>query len=58
MSNESRRGGRTNRKHGRAGRRPAHKRYNAEKRWEKNKARRIEKEKRRQDKLKARKEDN
>jgi len=32
-------------KHGRSGRRPAKARYNGEKRWEKNKARRIAKQK-------------
>ena len=36
------------RKIGRAGRKPAHKRYNAEQRWIKNKAKRIKKELKRQ----------
>ena len=44
------------RKHGRSSRKPSHKRYNAEKRWEKNKLRRIEKERRRQERLKLRKD--
>lgn len=39
------------RKHGRMKNKPAHQRYNAEKRWEKNKERRIEKEERRQERL-------
>ena len=47
-------GGKTNRKFGRAARKPAHLRYNREKRWEKNKKRRIEKEARRQARLKTR----
>jgi hypothetical protein len=34
------------RKIGRAGRKPAHQRYNLERRWEKNKARKIAKQKR------------
>ena len=51
----SRRGGKKNRKHGRMSRKPSHKRYNAEKRWEINKKKRIEEEKRRQARLKARK---
>lgn len=44
------------RKHGRQERKPAHKRYNAEKRWIKNKERKIEKEEKRQEKLKKKKE--
>ena len=36
------------RKIGRAGRKPAHKRYNSEMRWIKNKAKRIKKEAKRQ----------
>lgn len=38
-----RRGGKKNRKHGRWSRKPSHKRYVAERRWIKNKARRIKK---------------
>ena len=41
MGDTPRKSGKKNRKWGRAGRRPAHKRYNAEKRWEKNKAKRA-----------------
>jgi len=44
-------GGKGSRKYGRTGRKPAHKRYNSEKRWLKNKAKRIEKEKKRQARL-------
>jgi len=47
--------GKKNRKYGRAGRKPSHKRYNAERRWEKNKARRIAKQKRLEEKKKLRK---
>ena len=50
--------GKKNRKHGRAGRRPAKARYNNERRWEKNKARkaaRIEKELARKEARKERK---
>lgn len=36
---------------GRAARKPAHNRYNSERRWEKNKLRKIEKEKKRQARL-------
>ncbi len=50
---KNRKGGRKNRKHDWMARKPAHKRYNAEKRWESNKKRRIEKERRRQERLKA-----
>jgi hypothetical protein len=42
----SRKKGKKNRKHGRQARRPGKARYNAEKRWEKNKARRIAKQRR------------
>jgi len=42
------------RKIGRAGRKPAHKRYNAEMRWLKNKEKRIKKEAKRQARLKQR----
>jgi len=44
MGEAARRTGKKNRKYGRAGRKPSHARYNAEKRWEKNKARRIAKQ--------------
>jgi len=50
-----RKGGKKNRKFGRAGRRPSHNRYNMEKRWEKNKARRIAKEQRLVEKKAAKK---
>lgn len=46
--------GKKNRKFGRAGRSPSHKRYNSEKRWERNKTRRVEKERKRQERLKER----
>jgi hypothetical protein len=52
MDTPKRRGGKKNRKWGRAGRRPSHKRYNAERRWEKNKARRIAKQARKEAKKK------
>ncbi|MHA1700695.1 MAG: hypothetical protein ACTSWK_00350 [Promethearchaeota archaeon] len=45
MSDTPRKSGKKNRKFGRAGRRPSHKRYNTEKRWEKNKARKQAKHK-------------
>lgn len=48
--------GGNSRKVGRAGRKPAHKRYNNERRWEKNKARRIAKQKRFEEKKKRKKE--
>jgi len=41
---KARKGGKKNRKFNRMARRPSHARYNAEKRWEKNKKRRIEKQ--------------
>ena len=41
---KARKGGKKNRKFGRAGRRPSHKRYNNEKRWIKNKERKITKQ--------------
>ena len=53
MGETVRRTGKKNRKYGRAGRKPSHARYNAEKRWEKNKAKRIDK----QAKKEARKKD-
>lgn len=43
------------RKHGRAGRKPAHQRYNAERRWEINKARRSAKIKKQLEKKAVRK---
>lgn len=43
------------RKHGRMAKSPAHKRYNASRRWETNKERRIAKEVKRQVRLTARK---
>lgn len=45
--------GKKNRKYGRAGRRPSHKRYNMEERWLKNKARRIAKQARKEAKKRA-----
>lgn len=44
MGETQRKGGKKNRKYGRAGRRPSHKRYNIEERWAKNKERRIAKQ--------------
>jgi hypothetical protein len=44
-----------NRKHGRSGRKPSHQRYNAERRWEINKARRAAKIKKHLEKKAARK---
>ena len=41
--NPQRKSGKKNRKHGRAARKPSHTRYNNEKRWEKNKARKAAK---------------
>lgn len=49
-SNRSKSGGGA-RKIGRMARKPAHLRYNAERRWEANKARRIAKEVKRQERL-------
>jgi len=49
-------GGSGARKHGRAGRKPSHHRYNTEQRWVKNKAKRIEKERKRQERFEKRKE--
>ncbi len=48
MVEKLRKGGKKNRKWGRQGRRPSKKRYNAEKRWEKNKARKIAKQKKKE----------
>lgn len=50
-----RKGGKKNRKFGRAGRRPSHSGYTMEKRWEKNKARRIAKQQKLEDKKAAKK---
>jgi len=50
-----RKGGKKNRKFNRANRRPSHIRYTMERRWEKNKARRIAKEQRLIEKKAARK---
>jgi hypothetical protein len=47
---KGRKGGKKNRKFGRSSRRPGKHRYNAERRWEKNKARRIAKQKRKEQK--------
>ena len=47
--------GKKHRKYGRSGRRPAKARYNGEKRWEKNKARRIAKQKRVEEKKRIKK---
>ena len=44
MGEKQPKGGKRHRKYGRAGRRPAHKRYNAEERWVRNKERRIAKQ--------------
>lgn len=41
MSETARKSGKKHRKYGRAGRRPAKARYNAERRWEVNKARKA-----------------
>ena len=51
----TRKSGKKNRKWGRAGRRPSHNRYNMERRWEKNKARRIAKQQRFEEKKAAKK---
>ena len=56
MSSDSKKKGRKNLKYGRAGRKPSHIRYNVEKRWETNKARKKAKNQKRAEKLKARKE--
>ena len=53
--NPKRKGGKKNRKFGRAARRPSHNRYNNERRWEKNKAKKQEKHKRALEKKAARK---
>jgi len=48
--------GKKNRKYGRAGRKPSHKRYNNERRWEKNKERRIRRQARIEEKQRAKAE--
>jgi len=56
MGNPTRKKGKSgNRKHGRNKRKPSHIRYNYERRWEKNKARRIAKQARKEAKKAARK---
>jgi hypothetical protein len=47
--------GKGTKKYGRMGRKPAHQRYNAEKHWETNKARRLAKAAKRNEKLASRK---
>ena len=54
---KARKGGKKNRKFGRAWRRPSHNRYNAEKRWEKNKARKIAKQAKKEEAKKLKKAD-
>lgn len=51
----TRKGGKKSRKIGRAKRKPAHNRYTMEMRWQKNKARRIEKQRRLEEKKAAKK---
>ena len=51
----TRKSGKKNRKFGRAGRRPSHNRYTMERRWVKNKARRIAKQKRFEERKAAKK---
>lgn len=53
-----RKGGKKNRKFNRATRRPSHNRYTMERRWEKNKARRIAKDQKLMEKKAARKAQN
>ena len=48
--------GKKGRKIGRSARKPAHQRYNLERRWEKNKQRRIEKQKRFEEKKRQNKD--
>lgn len=56
MGNPSRKKGKSgNRKHGRNKRKPSHIRYNVERRWEKNKARKIAKQAHKEAKKAARK---
>lgn len=55
MGESTHKSGKKNRKFGRAGRKPSHNRYNAEKRWEKNKARRIAKQQKKEAKKRAKK---
>lgn len=53
---KARKTGKNNRKFGRAGRRPSHNRYNIEKRWEKNKERKITKQAKKETAQKAKKD--
>lgn len=55
MGETQRKGGKKNRKFGRAARRPSHNRYNVMQRWITNKARRIAKQAKKEAKQKARK---
>lgn len=55
MADTARKSGKKNRKFGRAARRPAKARYNNERRWEKNKARKAEKVKKMLERKAARK---
>lgn len=52
---KARKTGKKNRKFGRAGRRPSHNLYNIEKRWEKNKERKIAKQAKKEAAQKAKK---
>ena len=54
MGETQHKGGKKNRKFGRAARRPSHKRYNMEERWLKNKAKRIAKQAKREAKKRDR----
>ena len=56
MSETPRKSGKKNRKFGRAARRPSHKRYNSERRWEKNKAKKQARHIKKLEKKVARKE--
>jgi hypothetical protein len=55
MSGPQRKEGKKHRKYGRAGRRPSHTRYNNERRWEKNKARKAARIKKQLERKAARK---
>jgi hypothetical protein len=55
MAETPRKSGKKNRKWGRAARKPSHHRYNLEKRWEKNKARKAARIKKLLDRKAARK---
>lgn len=50
MGETPRKSGKKNRKFGRSGRKPSHKKYNAEERWKKNKARKIAKQRKKEEK--------